>query len=49
MIDFQNFIGLVKDMRAAQKDYFRTRSKQSLSKAKDLEAKVDRLLGGMQA
>lgn len=34
----------VKAMRDAQKEYFRTRSKESLSAAKRLEAEVDRLL-----
>lgn len=35
-------INLVTDMRRAQKEYFRTRSKEALLKAKTLEAEVDK-------
>jgi hypothetical protein len=35
-------INLVTDMRRAQKEYFRTRSKEALLKAKKLEAEVDK-------
>lgn len=38
------FISLVEAMRLAQTEYFRTRSYSSLSKAKELERKVDREL-----
>lgn len=33
---------LVREMREAQKQYFKTRSKKSLLKARELEHKVDR-------
>lgn len=35
------FAILVRDMRAAQKRYFETRDKADLSRAKELEKKVD--------
>ncbi len=35
-------INLVTDMRRAQKEYFRTRTKEALLKAKKLEAEVDK-------
>jgi phosphate uptake regulator len=35
-------INLVTDMRRAQKEYFRTRSKEALLKAKKLEDEVDK-------
>jgi hypothetical protein len=35
------FMQLVRDMRAAQKEYFRTRSKDVLNRSKELERKVD--------
>lgn len=46
------FALLVCDMRAAQKRYFATRDKADLSRAKELEKKVDEeltaILGGVQ-
>lgn len=46
------FAILVRDMRAAQKRYFDTRDKADLSRAKELEKKVDNELsatfGGVQ-
>lgn len=39
------FADLIHDMRAAQKEYFKTRSKEALEKSKILESRVDRLLG----
>ena len=39
------FADLVHNMRAAQKEYFKTRSKEALEKSKILESRVDRLLG----
>ena len=36
------FVQLVKDMRQAQKDYFRTRTNASLVASKDLESQVDK-------
>lgn len=35
------FMQLVKEMRAAQKEYFSTRSKESLQRSKALERRVD--------
>lgn len=37
----RQFFDLVADMRSSQKEYFRTRSSQSLQKSKELERKVD--------
>lgn len=37
----KQFFDLVSEMRAAQKEYFRTRSKDVLGQSKGLEAKVD--------
>ena len=46
------FAILVRDMRAAQKRYFETRDKAALSRAKELEKKVDDeitvIFGGVQ-
>ena len=39
-----DFIGLVCDMRKAQKQYFKTRSKADLINSKQLEARVDKAL-----
>lgn len=38
------FIGVVLQMRLAQKEYFSTRSKYSLQKAKGLERRIDKQL-----
>lgn len=35
------FFNLVKEMRAAQKEYFRTRAHSALVRSKDLERRVD--------
>ena len=47
-----HFSILVRDMRAAQKRYFDTRDKADLSRAKELEKKVDDelavIFGGVQ-
>ena len=37
---------LVREMRNAQREYFRTRSKESLMKSKTLEKQVDEALSG---
>jgi hypothetical protein len=37
----KEFIALVSEMRAAQRAYFRTRSKDALNRSKELERKVD--------
>lgn len=37
----KEFFILVKDMREAQKEYFRTRSRDALVRSKNLEKKVD--------
>lgn len=44
MTDFEDFALLVKNMRHAQKEYFRTRDAFWLTRAKDLERKCDRAL-----
>lgn len=43
--DFHRFARLVLLMRAAQRDYFRTRSGTALDQSKDLERRVDIALG----
>lgn len=40
----QKFAQLVKDMRASQKEYFRTRDKNILLQLKELERQVDKTL-----
>ncbi len=42
--DHEGFRKLVKEMRTAQRKYFRTRSGEALINSKRLEGKVDRLL-----
>lgn len=42
--DIQALARLVREMREAQRDYFRTRSREALQVSKSLEAKVDRAL-----
>lgn len=37
----KEFIELVREMRAAQKEHFKTRSKDVLNRSKELERKVD--------
>ena len=37
----KGFFGLVSELRKNQKDYFKTRSTESLRKSKELEKKVD--------
>ena len=37
-------LDLVRQMRAAQGEYFRTRTRLDLQRAKDLEAKVDKAI-----
>lgn len=44
MKDLQKFAQLVKDMRASQKEYFRTRDKNILLQSKELERLVDKTL-----
>lgn len=44
MKDLQKLAQLVKDMRASQKEYFRTRDKNILLQSKELERQVDNLL-----
>ena len=38
---YEQFIDLVAEMRQAQKEYFKTRDRNILSKSKQLEAQVD--------
>ena len=40
----QTLAKLIREMRAAQNEYFRTRTATSLTKAKTLEHKVDEIL-----
>ena len=40
----KEFIELVREMRNAQKEYFRTRDKNVLQRSKELERKVDSFL-----
>jgi hypothetical protein len=40
----KEFIELVREMRNAQRAYFRTRSKDALNRSKELERKVDNYL-----
>jgi hypothetical protein len=37
----KEFIELVREMRNAQKEYFKTRTKDALNRSKELERKVD--------
>ena len=39
--DLNGFIKAVKDMRTTQKEYFKTKARAALYKAKDLEKQVD--------
>lgn len=43
----EQFIDLVRKMRDAQKDYFRTRDANSLAEAKTYERKVDKMLNSL--
>lgn len=49
MEPMDDFATLVKQMRRAQKRYFRERSPQTLNESKDLERRVDRALEAMVA
>lgn len=42
------FNSLVREMRNAQREYFRTRSKERLMKSKALERRVDNALSGQR-
>ena len=44
LIENNSLAKLVKEMRTAQKNYFKTRKKSFLFQSKDLEKKVDELL-----
>ena len=41
MMDYEQFKGLVLEMRTAQKEYFETRSRDALQRSKALERRVD--------
>ena len=43
-----DFADLVKKMRDAQKEYFKTRSNDSLRRSKDYERKVDEVLSSRE-
>ncbi len=47
-MNVEEFITLVREMRDAQKEYFKTRNKIILAKSKDLERKVDKMLSQFQ-
>lgn len=40
-MDYEQFKGLVREMRTAQKEYFETRSRDALQRSKALEKRVD--------
>ena len=42
-ITFEQFAGLVREMRSAQNEYFRIKMKNQLSNAKSLEYRVDKI------
>jgi hypothetical protein len=48
MISIDELVDIVRQMRTAQKNYFKTRDRGSLSLAKGLEKKVDMLLAGFE-
>jgi len=39
-----NFLNMVIEMRKYQREYFRTRTSESLQKAKEMERKVDQFI-----
>lgn len=43
--NYEDFIKLVAKMRAAQREYFRTRDRGVLQQSKDLERQVDQWVG----
>jgi hypothetical protein len=43
-MNIDDFVNLVAEMRQAQRDYFRLRSSESLTRAKGLEKQVDRAI-----
>lgn len=45
----RSFFNLVREMREAQRSYFRTRSKDLLEKSKLLESEVDREIARVDA
>ena len=48
-MDYKQFADLVRRMRTAQKDYFRTRHKSYLDYSKKLEKQVDTALDSLNA
>lgn len=46
-MEYNEFIDAVREMRASQKHYFVTRSKEELQRAKAYERKVDSMLEEM--
>ena len=42
-ITFEQFAGLVREMRSAQDEYFRFKMKAQITKAKSLEYRVDKI------
>lgn len=47
--EWQKFLSAVKNMRRAQKEYFRTRSWNKLSESKELEKSVDEMVKRIDA
>jgi len=48
-VSMQNFVVKVKDMRTAQKEYFRTSDQQFLLTSKRLESHVDQLVKQLES
>lgn len=42
-----DLVGLVREMRTAQKQYFATRSKEALTRSKNLEKRVDKAISDL--
>lgn len=47
-MNIPNFVDVVRRMRAAQKQYFKTKDYASLCEAKKLEAEVDKMLKSIE-
>ena len=47
--EMRHLVKLVKSMRSKQKEYFKTRDNLALSEARNLEIKVDSLIGDIES
>lgn len=47
-MSYEEFVELVRDMRAWQKKYFKTRSQEALKMSRILEKKIDDYLSGLK-